>query len=693
MSGLRPAVLAGAAGAAVALPQAMGLGASLWGALVGDAATGAVAGMLAGAALSLASGAARATAGMVSAPTGPTFVLLLGAAQAFRAAGAEGGALLAAVAATVALGGVLQGLLAVARLGELVKFIPYPVVSGFMTGAGVLMVASQWKAAAAGPAPLAGFAAAVLAMRLAPKGGARPLWAIAAGVAAFHATAAAFGGDPAWMLGRAEGAPWRLLQEGASAPGALPLRLVVLYALAFAVLASLDTLLTAIVADLATGRRHRAGRELAAQGAGHLLAAGAAGMGGAGTTGATLVAIAAGGREGTGIATGAAMLLAALLLGPWLSFVPLAPFAGLIAYVGLTLLDRDILLWLRTPAARADAAIALIVAGVTVAYDLMVAVGLGVLLAIVEFIRTQARHAVIVRRWTRAERPSVRRRPREEDELLARHAEAIVGFDLKGVLFFGTAERLREAVERENEARFVILDMRRVLTTDLTAVRIIEQLAGSMREGGRELLISHAPASMQLVRAKGHRHEHFTPLYPEGRVHAFAETNEAVEYAEDRLLASLGVDLRRGRRVALAESPLLAGLDPSAVEAIARHARTHACRAGEAVFRADDHGESLYVVLAGEVEVWLRGDEGERMRVAVYGPGMAFGELAFLEPGPRMAEAVARADAELAEIARAGFAELAARHPKAALAFTLRLAHEIARHLRQVDAALLRLQR
>ncbi|RME81204.1 MAG: SulP family inorganic anion transporter, partial [Zetaproteobacteria bacterium] len=342
-----------------------------------------------------------------------------------------------------------------------------------------------------------------------------PLVGSLAGIAVFFIAALWGGVRPEWLIGG--GKP---VQAALAAPGwegweALPWRLVGLYGAALAVLASLDTLLTALVADVVMASRHDPRRELLGQGAGHLASAALGGMAGAGTTGATLVAIRAGGAGTPGWAAGAAMALVGWALLPWVVMLPTAALAGVIAAVGLSLIDRDIWLWWRMPGTRRDALIALLVAALAVGTDLMVAVAAGVALAVIEFVRLQAGDPVVLRRWTRAERPSPRRRPRKEREKLAEVGERIVGYDLRGVLFFGTVEHLREALARDLEAaEVVILDMRRVLRIDLTALRVLEQMAGKMRARGARLLISHAPANLGEVRRELHGPDRFEPYYP-----------------------------------------------------------------------------------------------------------------------------------------------------------------------------------
>ena len=147
----------GLAAAAVLLPQAMAFGVALYAPAGVGAADGAYAGLVGTAVLCLASGLIGGTRALISSPTGPTLVLLGGALAALSNAGLAGGALLLGLAIVTALTGVFQVLIGVGGGGRLIKYIPYPVVSGFMLGSALLMVHSQFDTLAGNHA-IAGWA-------------------------------------------------------------------------------------------------------------------------------------------------------------------------------------------------------------------------------------------------------------------------------------------------------------------------------------------------------------------------------------------------------------------------------------------------------------------------------------------------------------------------------------------------------
>jgi len=702
-------VWGGLSAAALVLPQAMAFGIALWLPYTHDPATAALSGLIAAACLCIASGLFFGTQGLVSSPTGPTLVLLSGSVAILHSMGISGEQLVTATLLTVAMAGAIQLLIGALKLGYLIKFIPYPVVSGFMTGTGILMVMSQSQAVMGGDVALtmqegAWIPAATAGITLAGMIW-LPRWigkipgtalGLIAGTLAFHifSMMQPGSGPTGWVVGNLPHISGIHFGLDLSAIHQLPWLLMLGSAFALAVLASLDTLLTSVVADVSTGARHSARRELMGQGVGHLLASVFGGMAGAGTTGATLVAIESGGRYWAGLVTGASLIVLILFMGPVASILPISVFAGIILHVAIfSMFDKDIALWLKTPQARMDGVIALAVTVVTVSYDLMVAVGLGVALAAIEFIRAQMQSTVVHRRWSLADRKSLRRRPKCACEPLGKNPDAVVGYDLKGTLFFGTADRLFEMMSEDlKRATYIILDMRRVSQVDLTAIRLIEHMSGMMRERGGELILAHIPKSMGLVKREGHRHERIVPYHANIHLRTFVDSDSALEYAEDQLLAALGEEDMHGVPcVELADSELLAEFRKDEIACLEPFFHTVEVPAGDYLFRCGDQGEELFVILCGDVEILLPYSKRRRLRLAKFGPGMAVGEIAFLEPGPRAADARASEDCELVMLKHSALKRLCHKYPDLGMRLLLSLGHDLSQDLRRADAELRRL--
>jgi len=310
------AVAGGAAAAMVILPQAMAYGVALFAGLGLPAASGALAGLVGAACLSLLSGLGGGTIGLVSSPTGPVLALLSGAVVAFESAGLSGERLFTALMALTVLAGLFQMVIAVAGGGRLIKFMPYPVVVGFTTGAALLMIQSQLQPVF-GPLVAQGWeawhwipfvtaVATYLCISAASKWlpQAPPMLAgLLGGTLIFWLLVGMVPGPlPAtWVIGALP--DLTSIQGGLTIAGLtdLPALPVVSGAFALAMLASLNTMLASVIADMTTESRHNARRELLAQGMGQTLVELLGSIGGSATTGATVVAVRAGARRWAGV--------------------------------------------------------------------------------------------------------------------------------------------------------------------------------------------------------------------------------------------------------------------------------------------------------------------------------------------------------------------------------------------------------
>ncbi|MCA9548849.1 MAG: SLC26A/SulP transporter family protein, partial [Myxococcales bacterium] len=698
----------GLAAAAVVLPQAMAFGVALFVPAGLPASSGAIAGLIGAAALSLSSGLSGGTAGLISAPTGPTLVLQVAALTALGRAGLSGEGVLTGFLAVLLLTGILQALIGISGGGRLIKFIPHPVVAGFMTGSAILMILSQrsplsgtevpdpwdtWRWMPAATA-LVTYLVVVYAPRVLPKVPGT-VAGLVGGTAFFHLIS--------WGLGRTTPSPWvigqlpglQALQVNLHPSGlaSLPWPTVLASAATLAVLASLDTLLTSVVADVTTRQRHDARRELVGQGVGQVLAGLFGGMAGAGTTGATVVATNTGGRRWVGVVAGLTFFLLLAVGGPVGAVLPVSVLGGIILRVAVHMVDRDVFTWLRRRRTRMDAGIAVMVATVTVAYDLMVAVGVGMAVAIGAFIRAQIQSPVIHRRSTGRQRRSVRHRPSQERALLEQHGDRIVLYELKGSLFFATADRLfGEVMDDLCRPAWVIFDMARVRSVDLTGVKILEQMAARLEASGGQLCFCTVHSGAGLGKKVKKTFKKVSPGAPSPSAKTFNGPDEALRYAEDELLRSLGHEPAAARDAAgLEANDLCRSMDAGEVAVLQAVLRSASFPAGAVIFNADDMGRALFVVLRGEVETQLPTTEHHHTRLAAYPPGTFFGEVAFLSPGPRAATAVAISDVEALELDREDFDLLRVRRPDVGAAVLLALARAQGAALRWSAAELRRM--
>jgi SulP family sulfate permease len=359
-------------------------------------------------------------------------------------------------------------------------------------------------------------------------------------------------------------------------------------------------------------------------------------------------------------------------VGQWL---PTSALAGIIIASALNLLETDIIAWARRRWTRLDAAVALLVAGVTVGYDLMAAVLVGLSIAILLFIRAQSQLPIIHRRLTAIERPSVRQRPSEQASRLAQHGDRIVIYQLRGTLFFAKTDQLFEEMLPDlDRSAWVILHLRRVMQIDLSSIRLLQQIAARLEAHGGELLFCEVREDLGLGRDVERTLRKISLRPGRLNVHTFTSADQALEYAENALLNTLGVAATvLERRIDLAELDLCRDMQPIELAEFAAVLRPRELDSGERLFAAGDSGAELYLVLRGRIDIRLSATTNHYKRLAIYGPGTVFGDIAFLDPGPRAAEAVAVLPTELRVLNRADFNRLRETHPDTAIQLLLAL--------------------
>jgi SulP family sulfate permease len=372
----------------------------------------------------------------------------------------------------------------------------------------------------------------------------------------------------------------------------------------------------------------------------------------------------------------------------------LAALAGVILHVALLgMVERDIPAWLQRRRTRIDGLTAVLVTLVTVVYDLMIAVAVGLVLAVLQFVREQIQAPVVHRRFTAADHSSLCRRPEEDRRLLEEHGHQIAVYELRGHLFFGTVDRLFDELAPDlQEDRWVILDMGRIAGVDLTAVRVLQQMASTLAARGGRLIFATVRKGRGLGRKVRKTFRKISPHHASVPVDTYVDIDEALEEAENELLASLGRPAQDPERsVELTEVDLCRELPPEDLEVLKRHLEWCDLRADQKLFELDSPGEEIYMILSGEVDAVLRYSKHHHLRVGKFGPGTLLGEVSFIDPGPRTAEARVIRDGKAAILRRSAFDRIRQESPETAVRLVLALGRELADHLRSANASVGRL--
>ncbi|MBM3522852.1 MAG: SulP family inorganic anion transporter [Alphaproteobacteria bacterium] len=493
-------------------------------------------------AIAIASGASP-DRGLYTAIVGGFLISALGGSR-FQIGG-PAGAFIVLVAATGARHGIdgvilatfLAGLILVVigylRLGTYIKFIPYPVTVGFTAGIAVIIFTSQIKEllgltlagnepgefvaklqVLAAALPTINPAAVVLAlMTIAVIAGLkrlRPHWPgmlIAIAVASVLATLLSL---PVETIGTRFGGIPRSLPSPALPDLSLAKILAVLPdALAFALLGAIESLLSAVVADGMTGRRHRSNCELVAQGVANVGAAVFGGICATGTIARTATNVRAGARGPVaGMLHAAFLLLMMLLAAPLASYIPLAALAGVLAIVSWTMAEkREFALLLR--ASRGDAVVLLATFLLTVFHDLTEGIVVGFLLGTLVFLHRMSRTISVEHHGGASIDDQADTAPGARTPYDAHFSAdpTTVIYRISGAFFFGVASTVGAVLDRiGDQHKTFILDFAAVPLLDSTgAYTIAGALRRTERHGVRTFITGAAPAIRQVLLTHGVR--------------------------------------------------------------------------------------------------------------------------------------------------------------------------------------------
>ena len=708
----------------VALPSAIAFGVTIFAPLgAAYAARGAMAGILGTMALGLVAPALGGTDRLISAPCAPAAAVLSALAVTLASSGTAPDSAVLLIGIVVLLTALLQVGFGVVGLGRLIKYRPYPVVSGYLSGVGLVIVLSQLPKLLGAPggahaletlgspgtwrpdALLVGavtMAVMVLGPRL-TKAVPATILGLLAGIGTYLLLGLAdrsmltLTGNTA-LVGRisAGGSLFDGMGARFTALRALELRQVaplLLPAISLAALLSIDTLKTCVVIDSITRSRHDSNRELIAQGCANLAATALGGVPGAGIMGPTLVNISSGARtRRSGTVEGVAALAAFLLLGGVIAWIPIAALAGILIVVGVRMFDRHSLQLLKSRATILDFVVIVAVVLVAETVSLIAASGVGIALAIMLFIREQARSSVVHARSSGHERFSRQMRLPAEMAILERDGGETSAFELQGSLFFGTADQLYSALAPEiPKRRQLILDLRRVQSMDVTAVHVLELVEDMLRERGGTLAFSRVPRALPngtdveaLLRQGG--------LVGNGRARLFADLDDALEWAENETLRRAQAASGDEQLLELPELDVFKGRKPETLAAVEACAEAAHYEPGDRIFASGDTGDELYLVRRGAVRIVLPMHLGGGMHLATFGRGDFFGEMAFLDHQPRSADAIAERPTDLYIIRRARFDALASAHRHAAMNLVEGLAKTLALRLRRTNTEVRALQ-
>ncbi|MEN9596939.1 MAG: hypothetical protein RL236_1373 [Pseudomonadota bacterium] len=714
----------GLAAMLVALPSAIAFGVTIYSSL-GSAfvAQGALAGILGATALGLISPVLGGTNRLITAPCAPAAAVLSAFAVEFMLGGGSVQSVLLMMSMLGLFAGMLQILFGIVRLGYLIKYMPYPVVSGYLSGVGLYIISGQmpkflgapkgshfWESLAAPEfwkwQSIVIGVVTIAMMILAP----RITKAIPAAILALLAGVFTYFGlgiiDP--TLYTLEGNLFVVGPLGAGSDSgfidAMSVRWymisdvdvdqiihITLPALTLAVLLSIDTLKTCVVLDALTRSRHNSNRELIGQGIGNVASSLIGGLPGAGTIGATLVNISSGAvSRYSGFFEGILALVAFLILGVFISWVPVAALAAILIAIGVRMIDRHSFQFLKQRSTILDFFVVVAVITTALTVSLIAASGVGISLAVFLFIREQIGGSVIRRKLCCNETFSKRLRTHDEIEILAVHGGRGMVVELQGSLFFGTTNQLYLALEEELKTRdFLILDMRRVQSIDITAAHLLDQLRDMMADKNGFLIYSDLPTNL-LSGQDIYQYFEQVGLAPQkSAARVFDDIDGAKEWVENRILKEADFHQEEEHRLHIKEFDLFKGRKEETLAVFETHLVKISYSAGTKILSRGDTGDDLFFIRKGLISFVLSIDGNHVRRLSTCGRGAFFGEMTFLDGSARSADVIAITDVDLFVLSRKTFDTFSEEHKNVALNLFEGMATVLTRRVRHLTAELI----
>ncbi len=531
---LKGDIFGGITAGIVALPLALAFGIQAFGGVNDPAAasTGALAGIVGATMLGFFASLFGGTHSQISGPTGPMTVV---AATMISGIWASSGGNISSVLISMALAGLFCGLFqilfGIIKLGKYIRYIPYPVLSGFMSGIGVIIILQQLyplvglKGTGTMIDLVMGIPAAVadgisvtalllglgtiLIIELFPlltkKVPATLVALIVMTVISLFCNL-----DGKLIIGEIpSGLPLPFFAKAgidmASIDWGVVLKASLIPGLTLAGLGSIDTLLTSVVADNITKTKHNSNKELIGQGIGNAMAGLFCGLPGAGATMRTVVNVKSGGRTQISGMIHALLLLAILLgLGSLVKYVPLSVLAGILITVGWGIIDfRGFKDLFKIP--KADAVVLVVVFIITVFVDLLTAVGIGMVIACVLFMKRAS--DLVEGGYSSSAMTNTEIRKGLPDPGLPNFDKSMPWNDeggitdemrkhifvqrLNGPIFFGTINKFKEVMEDiPDHAKVVIIRMKLVSFMDQSGLYAMETAIKDLQDRGILVLMT-----------------------------------------------------------------------------------------------------------------------------------------------------------------------------------------------------------
>lgn len=579
--------------------------------------------------------------------------------------------LLSSVLITLGLSTILTGFvlcgLGLTRMGRAIRYVPYPVVGGFLGATGFVIVMGAIRVITDHPVEFATLQRVANGVALLELGAACAMalvlyltwhrsrspfglpiiliggmltahvafWASGISLEQARALGWTFRPPPqaAFML------PWHIDDLARYPWSAVPDLLGNLVAVIF--VAASSTLFNTTGIEVAVHREANLERELNVTGAANMLTGALGGYAGCISVSRSVLNFGAGGRGRLSGLTVAAMSLLMLAVAPeLLGFMPKFVLGGLLLYLGADQLHK----WIIESRKRLSkleylSLIAIIV--IIIGWGFVPGILIGVIIGCATFAFSAARVESIKYSFDGAEFRSSLDRSRDDQEVLLAHGGKIQGLNLQSYLFFGSANRLyqhvKQLLQERPECRYLLFDFKLVTGVDSSAAYSFAQIKRSAHDLGVELILVHLPAAAEKVLRS-------SDFVGDG-VTIIPELDHALEWCENELIAQhQGLEQEeaslRGWFTRILDS------EDDADRLIHRCQRIEV-EAGEIIVRAGDPADSMHFILEGRVGIMVPAEEDRTTRVRSLGRYTTIGEMGLVSNTPRSATIQAEVDSVL----------------------------------------------
>ena len=631
------------------------------------------------------------------------------------------GALIALTSGCIMMAGAIQLIFGLLRLGSLMRFVPFPVVSGFTNGIAIILfigfaplvfgianhpaagisefVSPRWGAFAIGVITLVTIIVAERRTKAVPSSfiglviGVLVYAFMALLLPSVDAGEVVGSGSKSAMdsaLGSVILVPW---SEAANAVRAQPVlwKFLLGYALVLAFIGSLDSMLATLQIEGHTHQRYDPNRELIAHGVANIVSAALGGLAVASSTSQLQAMYRAGGRTMSAGLVQSAVLLIALVTSPiWLRHMPLALLGALMLAAAYKLADpwaRDLFAEFWKKRRRDDdvtqsLAVVVLVAGFTVATDFVTAIIVGLIVSGAIYVR--AVNNGVIRSVLTGRAASSRHM---YDATTVEYLETALGraavVQLEGQLFFGTAERVANALDRLPAGiQYIVLDFQRVHGLDASSAIVLQRTQRRLKSLGKTLVFAQMQKrdfDQKLRELAGSRGGESSRIFP--------DADRAMEWVERQLIAEQHNDSQFSQRVD-DDFSIFARMTPAEKAIVRNYLQELEAQSGDVLFEQDDAGRELYLLREGMVGIYQGSKNENGLRLVSFAAGTMFGEMALLDRRPRAATGICDGPCSLYVLTRDSLDNIERDAPLAAAKIYEAIAHDVSQRLRATNILL-----